>query len=469
MSPPSDALVFFGATGDLAHKKVFPALYAMVRHGHLDVPVVGVAKSGWTLTRLVAHARDAIERSGGRIDEAAFARLAGLLRYVDGDYREAATFEAVRKALGRAARPLHYLAIPPSLFPTVVEGLARSGIATDARVIIEKPFGRDLASAQALNQTLLAAFPESAIFRIDHFLGKEPVQNLCYFRFANTFLEPIWNRTHVARVQVTMAERFGVDGRGRFYEEAGAIRDVVQNHMLQVVALLAMEPPAGFGPDALRDAKAQVVKAIRPLDPASVVRGQFQGYRQEAGVAPDSRVETYAAVRLHIDSWRWAGVPFYIRAGKCLPVTATEVIVELHRPPLAVFPGMTPAHPNYVRFRLGPDLAAIAIGALVKTPGETMNGHRIELAVGAPVRSLPDPYERLLTDAARGDATLFAREDRVEAAWRVVDQILGATTPLYMYEPGTWGPTKADTLVAEDGGWLDPSEDRAELGAAGVA
>jgi glucose-6-phosphate 1-dehydrogenase len=450
----SDAFVFFGATGDLAYEQIFPALQAMIRHGHFDMPIIGVARSAKDLDGLRVRARESIEKHG-TLDPRAFAVLSAKLQYVNGDYASSETFRQLRKALGAASRPLYYLAIPPDLFATVAEGLAHAECDKGARLVVEKPFGRDLSSAQALNRTLHKSFPESAIFRIDHYLGKEPVQNLLYFRFANSFLEPIWNSNYIQSVQVTMSENFGMRGRGALYEELGAIRDVVQNHMLEVVALLTMEAPIGREPDALRDEKQRAFQAMRPLSPADVVRGQFRGYRSEKGVARDSQVETFAAVKLYVDTWRWAGVPFYIRAGKQMPVTATEVLVELKRPPQAVFDAVTQREANYFRFRLSPDVS-ISLGARAKLPGEAMAGERVEFVVGQSFVNEMTPYERLLGDALRGDPTLFVREAGVEAAWSVVDSILGDVTPVHEYDPNTWGPIEADRIIAGEGGWHNP-------------
>jgi glucose-6-phosphate 1-dehydrogenase len=456
MKPPrSDAIVFFGATGDLAYKQIFPALLGMVHDQGLDVPIIGVARAGWSLEKLQARAADSVKANGNGSPDAV-KRMLGLLRYVDGDYSDPASFQRLRAALGDARCPLHYLAVPPSLFATVADGLAASGCAENARLVIEKPFGHDRESARTLGRLLGQHFPEDAIYRIDHYLGKEPVQNILYTRFANSMFEPIWNRDHVSSIQITMAENFGVDDRGRFYDETGAIRDVVQNHMLQVLANLTMDPPTGEEHEAMRDQKAALLKAVRPLSPAQVIRGQYTGYQDVKGVKPRSTVETFVALKLFIETWRWSGVPIYIRAGKKLPVTATEVIVHFKRPPRETFDELVSTNSGHMRMRISPDVS-IGMGVRVKLPGERMVGEDVEMILTERgVDRLP-PYQRLLWDAIRGLGELFGRDDIVDAQWRIVEPVLNDVTPVYPYAPGTWGPDGTEALIGGDGPWRTPA------------
>jgi glucose-6-phosphate 1-dehydrogenase len=452
----SDALVFFGATGDLAFKQIFPALFGLVRDEGLTTPVIGVAKQGWGLDQLKARARDSIAAHGGNVKSESFVQFMSQLRYVDGDYNDAAVFAKLRNQLGSSKRPLHYLAIPPAMFSVVTSQLAKSGCADNARLVVEKPFGRDRRSAQALSQIVDQYFSEANVFRIDHYLGKEPVQNILYTRFANSMFEPIWNRDYVRSIQITMAESFGVEDRGKFYDETGAIRDVIQSHMLQVLATLTMAPPTGQEHEAMRDAKASLLKAVRALDKEQVVRGQYQGYENVPGVVPGSTVETFAAAKFEIDNWRWAGVPIFIRAGKKLPVTAAEAVVEFKRPPREAFGEVVSAASGHMRFRIQPNVT-VAFGARVKTPGDRMVGEDVELILTRQPGADRPPYQRLLGDAINGNSELFTREDIVDAEWRIVDGVLGDATALHSYAPGTWGPKEAQQLIGSDGPWLNPA------------
>ncbi|HEY8546939.1 MAG TPA: glucose-6-phosphate dehydrogenase [Acidimicrobiales bacterium] len=456
----SDALVLFGATGDLAHKKIFPAVYNMEMSGACaGIPVVGVASSPWDDDELRARARDAITAKGD-IDEVVWKSLAESMRYVSGDYREPSTFENLAAKLAGVKRPLFYLAIPPSMFDDVVQGLARVGLnGPGSRVVVEKPFGRDLQSARELNEVLHSAFPEEAIFRIDHFLGKEPVENLLVFRFANSMLEPIWNRNHVSHVQITMAESFGVESRGKFYESVGALRDVFQNHLLQVVALLAMEPPVSGDEGALRDEKVRLWRQIRAIDPDQVVRGQYRGYLDEPGVEAGSDTETYVALQLGIESWRWAGVPWLVRAGKHLPVNALEATVTFNRPPRLLFSGAkaTRPTPNRLRFRLGQD-DGVTLELQAKAPGEELVSRSVGLEVDHEqiFGQRQEAYQRLLEDAIEGDHRRFGRSDGVEEQWRIVQDVLDDPPAVELYHKGTWGPSRAEALAAGVGGWIEP-------------
>ena len=451
----SDALVFFGATGDLAYKQIFPALYGLVRDEGLSTPIIGVARGGRGSEWLKKRAADSVKAHGGDITSDAFKKLVGHLQYVDGDYADAKTFKALRKDLGDAKRPLHYLAIPPTLFSEVASQLAKSGCAENARLVVEKPFGRDRKSADELSRILDEYFSEEDIFRIDHYLGKEPVQNILYTRFANSIFEPLWNRNHVRSIQITMAENFGVQDRGAFYNEAGAIRDVLQNHMLQILASLTMDPPTGQEHEAIRDRKASLLKSVRALGLTDLVRGQYEGYEKVPGVRPGSTVETYAAAKLAIDSWRWEGVPIYIRTGKYLPVSIAEAVVQFKRPPRETFGEISSIGCGHVRFRIQPDVT-IALGTRVKVPGDRMIGSDVELILTRQPACDKPPYQRLLGDAMHGISDLFTREDIVDAEWRIVDGVLGNVTPVYRYKTGTWGPAEADQLVGTDGHWLNP-------------